>query len=128
MSDADVAVPPAAVTEATDSGDLPAALPPAVTVNGAADDALVAGPATQAATDNVGGLDVGTPRIEITDDAQQKYSTPEIGAAASEKRPDDFTPAAKPGKLEVNKLPCVVGGRAMLNYRIAFGDFQIWSS
>jgi hypothetical protein len=95
-----------------------------VTVNGVSDEALVAGPTTQAAAGNEGGLDVGAPRIEITDDAQPKHSTPDVGAVASEKRPDDLPPAAKPGKLEV-KFSCLASGNsAILCYRDILATFK----
>jgi hypothetical protein len=99
MSDADVAVPPAAATEAPESSNLPVAPPAAATVNGVSDEAPVTD--SQAATGNVGGLDVGAPRIEITEDDQHKQSNPENFSVAGDVRSDDFPSASKLGKLEV---------------------------
>ena len=93
MSDADVAVPPAVVPETSELGDTPVAPPPTVTINGVVEDAPAADSTTQAASNNVGGLDAGASRSEVID--------------TSDKRLDDLSSNIKLGRLEVSYFSVV---------------------
>jgi len=97
MSDADIAVPPAAaaVSETSATDDVSSAVS-TVTVNGIPDDATAAGVA-----DNVGDVDVSAVRIQVFDDSSLKHSVADIDSIGNERRFDDLPAAVKLGKLEV---------------------------